>query len=429
MTQRVHWHTAQARPSGAGRLDAGFGKAGLAQVYFPGSTSSLATGVAVCPDGKLLVAAKVGTYQGYRFGLARLKADGSADLGFGEQGAVIGQFEGCGDAMAAGVVLLADGRILIHGLQDISAQHSLPALAMFDVLGHLDRRFGDGGKRVVHLPGQLSVSTRDHWVPMGTPGTEVSGACVQEDGAILLLANHHYALANHVGVLIRVGADGELDKAFNGRGFVIVRRALANTWLGGVHLQADGRVLVAGASDLPPQGLLARYNPDGSPDVQFGDGGMAIFHLASQSNRFRQVLALADGRLRSVGHTNDPLLAMARGVQGDGGPDLGFNDGQASLIAIGHQGCQWTAATLQGEQLIAVGSTQGGFEADIIVARWAPGGTLDPGFGQGRGWVRTRLGPGLDTATAVALQEDGRIVVAGHSLQGNFRAVVVRYMG
>jgi hypothetical protein len=76
---------------------------------------------------------------------------------------------------------------------------------------------------------------------------------------------------------------------------------------------------------------------------------------------------------------------------------------------------------------VTAGATIGGIEADFILARHLPDGNLDPAFGQGQGWLRTRLGYSLDTATAVAVQAGGKILVGGHSLQGTSRAVLTRY--
>ena len=116
----------------AGQLDKTFSSSGVAQVYFAGSTSSLTQSVALDAQGRILVAAKVGTAQGSRFGLARLLEDGSADLGFGFQGSVIGRFAAGFEATGSKVQVLHDGRILLAGLHYESEHRTLPALALFD---------------------------------------------------------------------------------------------------------------------------------------------------------------------------------------------------------------------------------------------------------------------------------------------------------
>jgi len=78
--------------------------------------------------------------------------------------------------------------------------------------------------------------------------------------------------------------------------------------------------------------------------------------------------------------------------------------------------------------IIAVGATIGGIEADFIVARYLCDGGLDHSFGDDKGWLRTRLGRSLDTANSLALQADDAILVGGYSLDGNYRAMVARYL-
>ncbi|MCF5070279.1 hypothetical protein GIW70_18995, partial [Pseudomonas syringae] len=214
----------------AGQLDGAFAAMGVAQVYFAGSVASLTQGIALDEQGRVLVAAKVTMATGHCFGLARLLDDGSADLSFGRQGSVIGQFAPGFEAMASKVLTLPDGRILLAGLHYENAHRTLPALALFDAFGRPDPAFGDNGRQVVRLPGDLSMGVRDAWLPPGVPGAEACDIAVQADGHVLLIANHHFELADHAGMLIRLTPDGQLDPSFNGRGFVmIVTLAATNT--------------------------------------------------------------------------------------------------------------------------------------------------------------------------------------------------------
>ncbi|MFP0197639.1 hypothetical protein ACKJSM_20990 [Pseudomonas sp. PHC1] len=411
-----------------GQLDKTFSSSGVAQVYFAGSTSSLTQSVALDAQGRILVAAKVGTAHGSRFGLARLLEDGSADLRFGTQGSVIDRFAAGFEATGSKVQVLPDGRILLAGLHYESEHRTLPALALFDAQGRPDPGFGDNGRQIVRLPGDLSMGTRDAWLPPGVPGAEACDFAVQPDGHILLIANHHFELADHVGMLIRLKPDGSLDSSFNGRGFVMVRHLLLNTWLGSVLLQADGRIVVAGSIDFPQEGLLARYLPDGKLDERFAVDGFMAFKVQGHSALVNQVIESAE-HLHCFGSSRDPIRCMASFVHGNGRPDLHCNGGQPHLLDIGPSGCQWNAAQAMADgRIVAVGATIGGVEADFIVARYGVNGSLDRSFGSGNGWLRTRLGRSLDTATSVAMQPDNRILVGGYSLDGNYRALVARYL-
>ncbi|WP_223525527.1 hypothetical protein [Pseudomonas sp. A-B-26] len=414
----------------AGDLDNSFAARGKAQVYFAGSTSSIANSVEIDSSGRVLVAATVGLRGGNCFGLARLLEDGSADLAFGHNGSVIGQFQRGFEAMAGKVHLLANGHILVAGLHYEDTHRTLPALALFDSQGHPVRHFGDNGISVIRLPGNLSLGTRDVWLPPGVPGAEACDVQVLADGGILLLANHHFELADHVGLLIRLTRHGQLDTSFNGRGFVIVRHLLMNSWLSSLMVQRDARIMVGGSINFPVEGLLARYLPDGRLDDSFAVDGFMSFRAEERGAQVNQVIEMENGDLLCFGSSRDPMHCLAFKLHSNGRPDVHCNGGQPQLLNIGHSGCQWTAARHQVDgRVLAVGATNGGVEADFLLARYLPGGQLDPGFAEGTCWVRTRLGRSLDTAMSVAVQADGRIVVGGYSLDGNYKAVVVRYLG
>lgn len=416
--------------SDAGTLDKTFAAAGKTHVYFPGSVSSMANGVAVDGSGRLLVAAKVGTPGGSRFGLARLLQDGSADLTFAHQGSVVSQFQHGFEAMAGQVCVLSNGHILVAGLHYENADRTLPALALFDQDGKPVQAFGDNGNCVVRLPGNLSLGVRDTWLPPGIPGAEACAIGVQDDGRIVLVANHHFELADQAAMLIRLNSDGSLDKSFNGRGFVVVRHLLMNSRLGSLLVQRDGRILVGGSMNFPEEGLLARYLPDGRLDEFFAVDGFMSFTAKGRSVQVSQIVQLSDTDVLCFGSSHNPMQCMMLKIHRNGRPDLHCNGGQAQLLDIGQYGCQWTAAqTLADGGVVCAGATIGGVEADFILARYQPDGQLDDRFGQGAGWVRTRLGRSLDTATSVAVQQDGNIVVGGYSLDGNYRAVVARYLG
>ena len=346
--------------SAAGELDKTFASAGKTQVYFAGSTSSMATGVAIDSQGRLLVAAKVGTPSGSRFGLARLLADGSADLAFGKQGSVISQFEPGFESMGGKVLIRPDGCILLAGLHYENEHQTLPALALFDQQGKPVPDFGDNGRLVVRLPGNLSRGVRDAWLPPGVPGAEACNVCVQEDGRMVLLANHHFELADHVGLLVRLNPDGSLDDTFNGRGFVLVRHLLMNTWLSSLLVQRDGRILVGGSINFPEEGLLARYLSDGSLDDRFAVDGFMSFLAQGRHAQVSQVVQQANGDLHCFGSSRDPMHCMALKVHSNGRPDIHCNGGQPHLLGIGHSGCQWTAAqALADGRVLTVGATIG----------------------------------------------------------------------
>jgi uncharacterized delta-60 repeat protein len=245
-----------------------------------------------------------------------------------------------------------------------------------------------------------------------------------------LLANHHFDLADHVGLLICLLPDGTLDPDFNGRGFAMVRHRLMNSWLSSLTLHGTDHVLVAGSINMPEEGLLARYTLNGELDDDFADHGFLRFKVNDRGAQVSRVVPLDDDRLLCLGASRDPMHSLALVVRGDGQPDVRCNGGEARVLTIGDNPSRWTAALPQPDGcVLAAGATMGGVAADFTLARYLPDGDLDAGFAKGTGWVRTRLGRSLDTATSLALQADGGILVGGYSLDGNYRAVVLRYIG
>jgi uncharacterized delta-60 repeat protein len=78
-------------------------------------------------------------------------------------------------------------------------------------------------------------------------------------------------------------------------------------------------------------------------------------------------------------------------------------------------------------RIVAAGWTHSGSDHDFAVLRYTVSGTLDTSFGT-TGVVTTPIGPGRDAARCVAIQPDGKIVVAGRAHSGSdYDFAVVRY--
>ena len=84
-----------------------------------------------------------------------------------------------------------------------------------------------------------------------------------------------------LGILLAGGlqawaADGDLDLSFGSGGKVVTDFNANNDWLSKISVQPDGKIVAVG--DVHPGGkfALARYNPDGTLDATFGNGGKVI---------------------------------------------------------------------------------------------------------------------------------------------------------
>src|SRR5205823_3136702 len=113
-------------------------------------------------------------------------------------------------------------------------------------------------------------------------------------------------------------------------------------------------------------------------------------------------------------------FALAR-YNADGSLDNDFGNG--GKVITGFSGAFSSAATalaLQSDgKIVVAGDSRANGSRDFALARYNPDGSLDSGFGNG-GKVITDFNNGSDdSARAIVLQADGKIVVGGFSRSGN----------
>ncbi len=241
---------------------------------------------------------------------------------------------------------------------------------------------------------------------------------------------------------------GALDPTFGGgRGFVanpITSTSLklypGTQEVSAVAVQPDGKILVANAENNPGVSsyfVLERLDADGSLDAGFGHGGMVLTQVAPDSSgQFGALLVQPDGKIVEVGYSDKDSPASGGGnpsfvvirLNADGTPDSTFgNDGVAvnpnSIpgTVLGNPGSIVSAQLEADGSIILVGSgfTTAGLPADFV-SKLQSDGALDPTFGtDGTAIVAFSTSPGLPKSANVvglAIQSDGKIVVAGNTI-------------
>ena len=183
--------------------------------------------------------------------------------------------------------------------------------------------------------------------------------------------------------------------------------------------QPDGKLVAAGISFINggEDFSLARYNPDGSLDTEFGVLGRTVTNLGGNDGVFALVVQ-PDGKLVAAGFSNSgsgPAFALAR-YRPDGSLDPGFGNGGVVLDVVGGFGFS-TSLVLQADgKLVAAGTsanlaTFATFSTDLALARYNPDGSLDTSFGAG-GHALLSI-PTTDTAFSLAIQPDNKLVAVG----------------
>ena len=268
-------------------LDTTFDGDGVVTTAF-GTTRDYGIDVAMQADGKLLVAGVSGEWPSYKYALARYNTDGSLDTSFSEDGKVaidLGASVDYGNSIA----VQADGKILVGGASWAGGQSNF-GLLRFNPDGSLDTSFDGDGK--VSTDFDLSSDS----------GTST---VVQVDGKIIV-AGDTDANGNLDFALARYQADGSLDASFGVGGKVITAIGTGNDSARGMTLQSDGKILVSGYSNSGSNTDFAviRYNTDGSLDLGFGNDGKVVIDTGSTSDDGFSVAVGADGRIWLAGASN-----------------------------------------------------------------------------------------------------------------------------
>jgi len=160
----------------------------------------------------------------------------------------------------------------------------------------------------------------------------------------------------------------------------------------------------------------------GSTDTSFG-GGTQITPVANSEDYAHAVAVQSDGKVITAGTTAisaGTVIALTRHLR-DGGLDPAFGNGGKVITQVGTRGDSARAVAVQADgRIVVAGWTDStGTDANFLVLRYRADGTLDPSFADGGRFVLPiGAGNGTDRAHAVAIQNDGKIVVGGTTLSG-----------
>jgi uncharacterized delta-60 repeat protein len=232
-------------------------------------------------------------------------------------------------------------------------------------------------------------------------------------------------------VVYRLTPGGTLDPAFAG-GTVRIDGG-GNETASAVAAQPDGKIVVAGAVEAnnDTNGVVYRLNADGSPDLSFGQGAGVILDERASENLFALALQ-PDGRILVAGSTVDAASGTADAIvyrlNANGAPDAAFGEGGRARIADGGPNAAYALALQTDGKILVAGATTAHDDVDAVVYRLQHEGSRDLGFG-GDGAARIDFGGG-ETADALAVQSGHEILVGGVRISGlSVEALLFRLQG
>jgi uncharacterized delta-60 repeat protein len=404
-----------------GDLDLTFGVGGKVTTDF-GTTYDIAEDVAVQPDGKIVVAGGRFMPDTGDFAVARYNADGSLDATFGTGGRVFTDLNSGSSDSGRAMALQADGKIVVAGQSTtpVSPADEDFAVVRYNGDGSLDTTFGAGGIVRTDFGAQFFEGAF-------SVAIDGNGRIVVGGGSFSFATQRDFAIA-------RYNPDGSLDTTFDGDGRVTTPISTNNFDVAAdVAIQADNRIVAVGFADS--NFALARYNVDGSLDTTFAGAGTVTTNFGGLFAEGAAVVIQPDGKVLAVGTTTSTTTADFALVRynADGTPDASFGAGGQVTTDITVTD-SLTDVTLQADgRILVTGRTFDQVSDDnFTVARYDADGTLDATFGNA-GIVQTDIATSSDAARGIALQADGKIVVAGQTAFGQAIGAsdfaVVRYEG
>jgi len=275
-----------------------------------------------------------------------------------------------------------------------------------------------------------------------------NGVAIQSDDKIVAVGSSQDQYGRNAIAVARFHADGSIDTNFGTNGSVRAFIGGADSIHDGasdVAIQSDGKIVTVGGTVFPPFNeafAVARFNANGSIDDTFGTNGTVTTFIDGGDAAHDDAAAVAiqpDGKIVAAGRSGDAsyhsALALAR-FNADGSIDstFGTNGNIRTYLSLGNATMNWIesiALQPDGKIVVAGVSVDSSSIAAFALARFNTDGGIDSTFGT-NGSVRSFVSVGgflWDEANWVGIQPDGKIIAAGCSedSSGNDAFAVARF--
>ncbi|MEI6455943.1 MAG: T9SS type A sorting domain-containing protein [bacterium] len=266
--------------------------------------------------------------------------------------------------------------------------------------------------------GSFDNSFGEGGIVQDTLGNFSSSVTLFPDGKILASGVGYTTLGLKTAfyLLKKYNPDGTPDMTFGNSGFITTQIAnCTGAYVLGMVMQADDKILLGDEVKIGRNcNAMIRYNPDGSLDQGFGTGGIVVDSAGLRNGNYKLAVQ-ADGKILVPGYVyptdlSHPHYSLFR-YNPDGSRDSTFHsDGHY----IGEEGAAYDITIQQDGKIILCGNQKN--DSTIkrgIVSRYLPSGDPDPAFGiEGKADIMIPENPGGMSKVVVA--PDGKIVTSGY---------------
>jgi len=218
-------------------------------------------------------------------------------------------------------------------------------------------------------------------------------------------------------------APGDLDQTFGTNGMSSINPIYAGS--AAILLQPDGKIILTGYFDKQQSPYdrdvqLARLNPDGTPDLTFGTGGVATIDLGGTNDQASASVLLADGKILVAGERTGQLFLLR--LSADGQPDTSFASGG---YITNNVAARTYALLRQSSGKIIIQDNTLGSSSNLFLARFNTDGTLDTSFGSS-GQAVLDAGA-FEEGTTAFLDNSDRILLTGRTTCCGDQLIVGRF--
>jgi uncharacterized delta-60 repeat protein/uncharacterized repeat protein (TIGR02543 family) len=418
-----------------GDLDISFSNDGY---DIPGLTDATARAVVIDNSGRSIVVGSVLGVDEYNFLVIRYNSDGTLDDTFDGDtamgnGIVETDVSPTYNDAAYAVAIQSDGKIVVAG-ETNNFGGSDSVLVRYNTDGTLDTTFGGSGIVTTDVSG---TSEGDGFNSVAIyPGTAPKAGYIVAGGyADSVSEGYNFAMAQY-------DTTGTLDGGFDSDGRFTQSLTTYDDQINALAIDSSNRIVVAGDSDSDPKFTVCRYDDTGMFDPVFNSpGAPKTSNLASVTLTDESAMALAiqsDGKILVAGYAQNSggdydvavLRLLSDGSDldtGTGGFAGGTGYAMTDIGGLSRNDYGYAMTLESGGDIFVGGYQNNGVPSwnDFAILKYDTNGVLDGTFGSG-GVTVTNLG-GLnneDEIHGMALQSDGKVVVAGKSEQD---VAVARY--
>lgn len=398
----------------SGQLDNSFGIDGIAVSSFDATQDSEAKTMAIQADGKILIAGDTSLGSVTKMSVTRMNTDGSVDTSFATNG-FLNFSTSTSKSFINDIAVQSDGKIVLAGYEWNGISGNF-ALVRLNQNGSFDTTFGTNGIAILDS-GMDEIGKSLHLL---------------EDGKILIAGD----ISDQFG-MTRVLSDGSIDTDFGTNGWA---RTSFSPWAFcyDVNVADNGDILLTG---MTTQGsdwkyAIAHYNADGTPKTGFGTDGRLTISVGNGNDFGIRSFQTTDGQLLVAGHSyvgSTPLkyevVVTRRNADGSLDTSYGTNGYARIKWLNNHENYLNDAYFDENENLFLCGRATDGDQDYYTLAKLNADGSLDTNF-NGNGKVHGNTDLTLDEATAVQMQMDGKILIAGNTFdfENNIEIFAARFL-